>query len=270
MAQLDAFTESLLTNRTLMSINQDSVKNKPFFENQGIIAWSAEDPITKDHYAAVFNLQDQYDISNADLLSENEIITRATPGQGLNVIANLEGYSKIALVMGNAGDGFEWDHSLWVKPTVELAFGTTLDLSSQKWRFANVGYGEPSTQFAPDKKALSVKGVPITNGIFAHAPSTIIFDLPAGAKSFSAFAALNDSTMSATIGGTIQPSIYGFKDGGDQERKTRRMSFDLGPAGAKAGDSVTDVWTDEKWKLESQTTILEVPWHGVRLLKISR
>ena len=269
MAQLDAFTESLLTNRTLMAINQDGVKSKPFFENQGVIAWTSEDPQGKDHYAAVFNTQDQYDISNGDLLSEGEIINRRTPGQGQSIIANLEGYSKIALVMGNAGDGYDWDHALWVKPTVELSFGTSVDLSKQTWKFATVGYGEPSNELAPGNKPLSVKGVPVTNGIFAHAPSTLVFDLPAGAKSFSAFAALNDSCMEGPIGGTVQPFVYGFKDGGDQERKSRRMSFDLGPAGAKPGSKVTDVWTGETWTLESQTTILDIPWHGCKLLKIS-
>jgi hypothetical protein len=75
--------------------------------------------------------------------------------------------------------------------------------------------------------------------------------------------------MSVDKGGTVQPFVFGFKEGGDQDRKFRRMSFDLGPAGAKQGDTVTDVWSGETWKLESQTTILEIPWHGCRLLKIS-
>lgn len=270
MAHLDSFTESLLTNRTLIDINQNSVKNKPFFDYQGVVAWSAESPNGKDHYAAVFNLMDQYDIANADVISEGELINRQTPGQGHQMLANLEGYSKIALAFTDTGDGFQWDHSIWVKPTVELSFGTTIDLSKQAWKSATVGYGEPSTSFAPDKKPLSVAGVPVTSGIFAHAPSILVFDLPAGAKSFSAFAALNDSCMSGTVGSTVQPFVFGFKDGGPQDKKTRSMSFDLGPAGAKAGDTVTDVWSGETWKLESQTTILEIPWHGVRLLKISR
>ena len=269
MAKLDAFTESLLTNRTLMAINQDSTNNKQFFDNKGIIAWTAEDLKTKDHYAAVFNTHDQYDISSADVLSEGEVINRETPGQGRSVLANVEGYSKIALVMTDAGDGLQWDHSVWVEPKVELTFGTTIDLSQQTWKYCTVGYGEASHLSAPGGKPIAVKGKLVTNGIFAHAPSVIVFDLPAGAKTFSAFAALNDSTMGQTVGGTIQPNVYGFKDGGDQDRKLRRMSFDLGPAGAKPGSKVTDVWSGETWTLESQTTILEIPWHGCRLLKIS-
>ena len=269
MAHLDSFTESLLTNKTLMAINQNSTDNKPFYDNKGIVAWSAKDSSSKDRYAAIFNLQDQYDISNAELLSEGEFISRQTPGQGHQILADLEGYSKVALAFTDTGDGFDWDHSVWVNPTVELSFGTKIDLSKEKWKYVKVGYGEPSTSLAPDKKPLSVAGVPVTNGIFAHAPSIIVFDLPAGAKTFSAFAALNDSCMAVEKGSTVQPFVFGFKDGGDQDRKFKRMSFDLGAAGAKPGDTVTDVWTGETWKLESQTTIMEIPWHGVRLLKIS-
>ena len=269
MTKLDPFTETLLTNPILMTINQDGTNSKPFFDDKGIVAWTSENPKTKDHYAAIFNIHDQYDLANAEVLSEGELINRSTPDQGHSILANVEGYSKLALVMTDGGDGLEWDHALWVNPSVELASGTTIDLSQQTWKFVSVGYGQASHTTAPDSKPLTVKGKPVTNGIFAHAPSVIIFDLPAAAKSFSAFAALNDSTMGATVGGTIQPYVYGFKDGGLQDSKTRRMSFDLGPAGAKAGDTITDVWSGETWKLESQTTILEIPWHGVRLLKIS-
>lgn len=269
MTKMDSFTESLLTNPTLLAINQNSVKNKEIYNNKGVVVWSAEDPKSKDRYAAIFNTYDQYDISNADLLSEGELINRETPGQGLPIIANLEDYSKIALVVADGGDGLKFDHSVWVKPTVELTFGSVIDLSIQPWKFATVGFGEPSLKNAPGGKPLSVKGSPVPLGIFAHAPSVLVYSLPSGAMSFSAFAALNDSCMSETTGGTVQFFVYGFKDGGPQERNSRRMSFDLGPAGAKAGNKVTDVWTGQTWALESQTTILDIPWHGCKLLKIS-
>jgi hypothetical protein len=269
LTKLDAFTESLLTNKTVLAINQNSIKNKQLYNNKGVVLWSAEDPSTKDHYAAVFNTYDQYDVSNGDLISDGEMVNRETPGQGLPVLANLEGYSKLGLVVQDGGDGLQFDHAVWVKPTVELSFGTTIDLTKESWISASVGYGEPSTKSAPEGKPLSVKGTQVTSGIFAHAPSTLIYKLPAGAKAFSAFGALNDTALTAPKGGTIQFMVYGFKDGGPQDRTSRRMSFDLGPAGAKAGNKVTDVWTGETWTLESQTTILEIPWHGVRLLKIS-
>ena len=269
MTKLDGFTESLLTNKTMLEINQVSIDNKQIYDKNGVVVWSATNPKTKDRYAAVFNTNDQYDLSHADVLSEGEIINRETPNQGRPMIANLDGYSKIALVVGDTGDGLQWDHALWVKPIVELSFGTTVHLARQPWMSSSVGFGVPSVKTAPGGMPLSVKGAPVTNGIFAHAPSTLIYALPAGAKEFSVFSALNDSCMAETVGGTVQFMVYGFKEGGLQDRKSRRMSFDLGPAGAKAGNKVTDVWTGETWTLESQTTILDIPWHGVKLLKIS-
>jgi hypothetical protein len=269
MTKIDPFTESLLTNRTVLNINQNSVKNRPFFDNQGIVAWSAQDSGSKDRYVAVFNTLDQFDPANGELISEGEIVNRQTDKQGLPVLANVEGYSKIALVVTDAGDGLQWDHAVWVNPTIEMASGNTVDLSIQPWRFASVGYGEPSIKVAPGGAPLVVKGVPVSHGIFAHAPSTLVYSIQAAAKTFSAFGALNDSCMGTTVGGTVQFNVYGFKDGGMQDKKSRTMSFDLGPAGAKAGNTLTDVWTGASYTLESQTTILDIPWHGCKLLKIS-
>lgn len=269
MTKMDAFTESLLTNKTLIAINQNSKKNRQLYNNKGVILWAAEDAFSKDRYAAVFNTYDQYDISNGDLLSDGEIVTRENADQGFPVLANLEGYSKLGLVVNDGGDDLQFDHAVWVKPTVELSFGTTIDMTKESWIYASVGYGTPSIKSAPDGKPLVVKGVPVTAGIFAHAPSMLIYNLPAGAKAFSAFGALNDTGITEAKSGSVQFMVYGFKGDGPQERKSRRMSFDLGPAGTKAGDKVTDVWTGETWTLESQTTILDIPWHGVKLLKIS-
>lgn len=269
MTKMDPFTESLVTNDEIIDLNQNSIENKPFYDEKGIVAWSAVDPKTKDHYVAVFNSQDPYDVSRGELLSEGPIITRETQDQGVKVMADLDGFSSIALVFGDGGDGSSWDHGLWVNPIVELDNGTSLHLAKNKWAFAYVGYGQASTTIAPAFKPLTVQGVDIQEGIFAHAPSIVVFDLPSGAKSFSGFAALNDSTMKETAGGTIQPFIFGFKKGGDHEKKSLFMNFDFGPIIAKAGSKVTDLWTGKTWTLEGTTTHLDIPWHGCKLLKIS-
>ena len=269
LTKMDPFTESLLTNDDLLNLDQNSVGNRPFYNDKGIVAWTATDPRTKDKYVAIFNVLDPYDPINGDLLSEGSLISRDTPEQGAKVLADLEGYSTIALVCGDGGDGLDWDHTLWVDPAVEMSNGTTLHLAKDKWTYAVVGYGQPSTMFAPGNQPLSVKGQAVPLGIFAHAPSLVAFDLPDGAKSFSAFAALNDSAMRETKGGTFQPLVYGFKKGGPQEKKSLLMNFDLSPLGVKEGSKVTDVWTGKTSTLDTLTTHLDVPWHGCSLLKIS-
>lgn len=269
LTKLDPFTESLLTNDELIKLNQLSVENRPFYRKDSIFAWLAKNPKTGDRYVAVFNAQDPYDISRGELISEGAPITRDTSGQGEKVIANLEGFSSVGLAFSDSGDGNSFDHGVWVDPTIDLGDGQTLHLAKTKWSFGYAGYGDVSTEFAPGKAPLSIIGDPVKVGIFAHAPSIVVFDVPEGAKDFSTFAALNDSAMKESTGGTIQPLIFGFKKGGAQEKPSLTMNFDLSEAGAKSGSKVLDMWTGETWTLESSTTILDIPWHGCKLLKIT-
>jgi hypothetical protein len=265
MTKLDPFTESLLTNKEVLNVNQHSVKNQ-----QGLVAWSAEDPKTKDRFVAIFNIQDRYDITRAEMMSEGEIINRETPNQGNRIIANLEGFNAIGLYISDAGDGLQWDHGLWLNPTVELEHGTTIDLGNTPWEFASVGYGKPSQKDEPGGKPITYQGQPVKSAISAHAPSLVVFKLPAGAISFSGFAALDDSCMKQTGGATVQHFVYGFKDGEGITDKGRKFNFDFGLDNARGGETITDLWTGESWKLDSQTEHIEVPWHGCRLYRISK
>jgi alpha-galactosidase len=56
MTQLDDFTLSLLTNPEVLSVNQRSANNRQLFRTaDGLIAWIADVPDSKDKYLAVFN-----------------------------------------------------------------------------------------------------------------------------------------------------------------------------------------------------------------------
>jgi len=54
----DVFTLSLLTNKDVLNVNQNSTNNKQLFRNGDLIAWSADDPKTGDKYLALFNASD--------------------------------------------------------------------------------------------------------------------------------------------------------------------------------------------------------------------
>jgi len=56
---LDPATLALLTNDAVLSVNQLSVGNRPVFEQDGLIAWAADVPGTRDHYLALFNTRDK-------------------------------------------------------------------------------------------------------------------------------------------------------------------------------------------------------------------
>jgi alpha-galactosidase len=55
MTKLDALTLSLLTNDEVLAVNQRSLNNRPLFDRDGLVAWTADVPGSPDKYLAVFN-----------------------------------------------------------------------------------------------------------------------------------------------------------------------------------------------------------------------
>jgi alpha-galactosidase len=55
----DSFTLSLITNKEVLNVNQNSVNGKQLFRENDLIAWSADDPNTGDKYLALFNASDK-------------------------------------------------------------------------------------------------------------------------------------------------------------------------------------------------------------------
>ena len=54
----DAFTSSLITNKNVLNVNQNSINGKQLFRENDLVAWTADDPETGDKYLALFNASD--------------------------------------------------------------------------------------------------------------------------------------------------------------------------------------------------------------------
>jgi len=55
----DDFTLSLITNKDVLYVNQHSAGNKQLFNNKDLVAWTADDPKTRDKFLALFNATDK-------------------------------------------------------------------------------------------------------------------------------------------------------------------------------------------------------------------
>jgi hypothetical protein len=55
LTQTDDFTLSLLTNPEVIAVNQDSSGNRELFHRDGLVAWVADVPGSRDRYLALFN-----------------------------------------------------------------------------------------------------------------------------------------------------------------------------------------------------------------------
>lgn len=58
LTQMDEFTESLLTNPEVLTVNQQSSRNKPIIQTASTVVWTAEGQNAKQ-YVAVFNVGDK-------------------------------------------------------------------------------------------------------------------------------------------------------------------------------------------------------------------
>jgi alpha-galactosidase len=58
LTRTDAFTVSLLTNPEVIAVDQASGGNRPLFERDGLVAWTAEVPGSRDRYLALFDTRD--------------------------------------------------------------------------------------------------------------------------------------------------------------------------------------------------------------------
>lgn len=67
LRKLDSATEALLTNDEVLAVNQRSTGNRPLFNKDGLVAWTAEAPGSKARYLALFNTRDQAAAVGVDL-----------------------------------------------------------------------------------------------------------------------------------------------------------------------------------------------------------
>jgi alpha-galactosidase len=86
----DSFTLSLLTNKEVLKVNQNSTNNKQLFRNDDLIAWTADDPKNGDKYLALFNATDQKQIVESRSVWKSGQITRETRGQSAEITVKFE------------------------------------------------------------------------------------------------------------------------------------------------------------------------------------
>lgn len=137
----------------------------------------------------------------------SSVVSAKTPGQSVDIKVELNGATKLYLVVTDGGDGFMADWAEWIDPRITGDFGEK-KLTDLKWKNADTGWGKASLNTNSDGKPMMVAGQPVANGIAAHAPSMIEFDLPAGAKLFAAKGAIDDGGTKQGGGSTVTFEVY--------------------------------------------------------------
>ena len=166
----DPAYESEYNERTLSSINNSTLISLPMLVQ-----------LYPDVYAAITEA-DLTDWSGAYLsgdvrqpiFSSGTIRGADTPRK---ISVSVKGLDAIDLNVGDAGDGFEFDHADWADAYLVASDGTRTALSTLTPTHASQGFGSLKLDRSVDGNPLSISGVPFRTGLGTHSIGSIGFAL---------------------------------------------------------------------------------------------
>ena len=267
MTKTDSLTLALLTNDEVLAVNQHSANNRQLYRTEeGSIAWVADVPGSKDKYLALFNARDKESMDPKIAAFNSELITRQTPGHGVEIEVDITNQKKLFLVVEVGNDDFMADHLDWCEPRLVGPKGE-LKLTDLKWKSATSGWRRPTTSSAIGGAPMSVDGRTIAYGIGTHAPSIIEYDLPEGYTSFKTFGGLDKGGIDQGRGATVKMMV--FNTSPYVVNEPTKISVSLQELGFNGSVTVRDLWEHKTVGTFSKEFGTVVPFHGARLYRIS-
>jgi alpha-galactosidase len=239
------------------------------FDHDGLVAWTANVPDSPDRYLALFNTRDRFPLDLRTPGFASPLVTRATPGHGIEVDVDVRGRARLVLVAEGGEDGTGWDHALWTEPRLVMDDGTERRLTDERWVQATAGWGEVSTERSPSGGPMRVDGRPVRYGIAAHARSLIEYSLPSSASRFRAFAAVDDGALTQPTGATARFSVYALPPAPPADPTGAPIRVSLAELSLAGRCRVRDLWTHETLASVERELVAVVPWHGARLYRLS-
>ena len=280
MTKNDEFTNSLLTNRDYLRMHAYGVDAHQVSNEKGKIVWTSLDPDNGDRWLAMFFT----DAGNGWIYDDralygSETVAYTTGGHKVDVDITLpEGTTELALVVDDAGDGFNYDHGDWINPVFISKNGYEVPVTGDfiKEKYTNSYYNtiNENTNVLGNGK-MSVLGTQYDRGFSMDANAMILFNVPDSIVGFRGMGALDDSGIGQP-GSTTSIRFYVFnfdpRVSSGSGPATSTVSCDLTQFGYAAGSDLTvrDVWSGETVKtMKPGVLSMEIPSHGVCLLRIT-
>ncbi|MDB6024700.1 MAG: rane-bound dehydrogenase domain protein, partial [Verrucomicrobiales bacterium] len=131
------------------------------------------------------------------------------------VDVDITGAKKLWLVVTDGGNGYSCDWADWLEPKLIRANGSSVNLTSIKWKSATAGWGTVNlNKNVAGDPLRQVKRV-YPNGIGTHAPSVIEYELPEAFSRFITKAALDAGGTEQNGEPQVEFKIYTEQPGAD-------------------------------------------------------
>jgi hypothetical protein len=125
LTKTDPATLALLTNPEVIAVDQASADNRPLFDRDGLVAWTASVPGSADRYLALFNTRDRFPLDpQVARLHRAPLVTRATAGRGVPSTWTSQGRARLVLVADGGPRRHGLGPRLWVEPRVVMRDGS--------------------------------------------------------------------------------------------------------------------------------------------------
>jgi hypothetical protein len=262
----DAATLNLLTNKAVLNVNQHSTNGRQLFRRGDLVGWTADDPATGAKYLALFNAEDQQPAPASAAAWASQPINRQHLQQDVSL--ELNGATKLYLVVRGGPDGTAWDHANWLNPTLQKG-AEKVPLSTLTWKQATAGWGKVSQGKSVSGGQLRVDGQTYEQGIGTHASSVIEYDLPAGSTRFTATVGLDQAAAGQNTGGTFQALVFTKNPMLPPPADSVRVPVKLSELGLAAGATVTDLWTGQTFGMKDAELAPFVRRHGAVFYKLT-
>jgi hypothetical protein len=274
----DDFTLSLITNKDVLNVNKNSTNNRQIFRENDLIAWSADDPKSKDKFVAFFNAMDQDMIDESKAVWKSENITNATPGQSVDIDIDITGAKKLVMVATfDEAERFGSHNINWIDPVITTT-GKKIRLTDQEWVKATSSRGNPSVNKTMQGGKLIVDGKEYNNGINTNATSVIEYELPEGALRFQAKAGINGAIVVNQQGQQPNPPrqrpssarflVFTQDPEGPVPADSVEITIKFDQLGISGTHSVKNLWTGEKLGDFTDSFTYYVKNHGAGLFRI--
>jgi alpha-galactosidase len=258
LTKTDDFTLSLLTNHEVLAVNQASINNRPVFDHDELIAWTADVPGSSDKYLAVFNARDRVRLTPENARYVSPPVT-GEADTAARIDADVSGGDRLFLAVRPLDVTGEWNRVLWRDARLVLADGTERPLAELNWSHADACWDSTAVKKDKDGRVL---------GVGAEIPALVEYALPRGAVRFRATGEVQGNGRGQRPGPVSFLVVVGAP-ANTSAAAGLPVAVALADLGLPGRVHVRDLWAHKDLGEISGEFAPEIPWHGAGLYRLT-